>query len=192
MIAKIIQASLEQIDRLGTKKWIGFAFTWMACMAARANEPDRAMHNLEVFVKAFTSRNGFHLNGDYKRLGYSDFVYRPFTLEGNFGASQAVHRNTVAKLRAALFGCFPPLRKNGATWPTVTSAPRGHSPFPPDARPARPPGFVSAPSEARHFGSAIRSTDAKCHGTAMTSKKSATIMSVHSVSVRCWKETPTR
>ena len=49
------------------------------------------MDKLEIFVKAFVSRNGFNLNGDYKDLGYSAFKYRPFTLEANFGAVQAVH-----------------------------------------------------------------------------------------------------
>jgi alpha-L-fucosidase 2 len=43
------------------------------------------------FVNAFTLRNGFHANGDQTKSGYSDFTYRPFTLEGNFLASQAVH-----------------------------------------------------------------------------------------------------
>jgi len=88
---KIIAASLEQLDRLGTKAWVGFGFTWYACLAARAGDADRAVKNLEIFVKAFISRNGFNLNGDYKRLGYSNFSYRPFTLEANFAAAQAVH-----------------------------------------------------------------------------------------------------
>ena len=88
---RIIQASLDQIDRLGTGQWIGFGFTWYSCIAARADDADRALKNLEIFVKAFISRNGFNLNGDYKRLGYSDYTYRPFTLEANFAAAQAVH-----------------------------------------------------------------------------------------------------
>ena len=88
---RIIQASLDQIDRLGTSQWVGFAFSWYSCIAARAGAAERALENLEIFVEAFVSRNGFNLNGDYKRLGYSDFDYRPFTLEANFAAAQAVH-----------------------------------------------------------------------------------------------------
>ncbi|PWM85057.1 MAG: hypothetical protein DBX90_03130, partial [Lentisphaerae bacterium] len=33
----------------------------------------------------------FHLNGDYRDLGDSVLKYRPFTLEGNFAAMQAIH-----------------------------------------------------------------------------------------------------
>ena len=88
---RIIDASLAEIDRLGTAAWCGYSFSWMSCIAARAAMPDRALKNLEIYLKAFVSRNGFHLNGDYKRLGHSGFSYRPFTLEGNFAAGQAVH-----------------------------------------------------------------------------------------------------
>ncbi len=88
---RTIAASLAQLDKLGTGAWCGYSFSWMACMAARAGQPETAAKYLELFVKAFISRNGFHLNGDYKRLGYSGFTYRPFTLEGNFAAGQAVH-----------------------------------------------------------------------------------------------------
>jgi alpha-L-fucosidase 2 len=44
-----------------------------------------------VFLRAFVSRNGFNLNGDYKNQGFSCWKYRPFTLEANFAAAQAVH-----------------------------------------------------------------------------------------------------
>jgi alpha-L-fucosidase 2 len=46
---------------------------------------------LERYLDAFVSPNGFHLNGDFKNLGYSVYKYRPFTLEGNFAAVQAVN-----------------------------------------------------------------------------------------------------
>jgi len=88
---KIIEASLKQIEELGTRNWCGYSFSWMACIAARAGRPDVALRNLDIFVNAFTSRNGFHLNGDQRGGQYSNFTYRPFTLEGNFAAAQAVH-----------------------------------------------------------------------------------------------------
>ncbi|TDE30382.1 hypothetical protein E0I61_05145 [Flavobacterium ranwuense] len=53
-------------------------------------DAEAAIKNLDVFVKAFVLRNGFHVNGDQTKSGYSKFTYRPFTLEGNFLASQAV------------------------------------------------------------------------------------------------------
>ena len=88
---KIIAASLDQLDRLGTKRWVGFGFSWLACISARCGDAQRAEENLGIFLKAFISRNGFNLNGDYKRLGYAAASYRPFTLETNFAAGQAVH-----------------------------------------------------------------------------------------------------
>lgn len=86
-----IARSLGQIDTYGPGYWCGYSFSWMACIAARAGQPEKARLMLELFVKAFISRNGFHLNGDYKNQGLSAFKYRPFTLEGNFAAAQGVH-----------------------------------------------------------------------------------------------------
>jgi hypothetical protein len=54
-------------------------------------DAEAAYHNLDVFVNAFVLRNGFHVNGDQTGMGFSSFTYRPFTLEGNFLATQAVH-----------------------------------------------------------------------------------------------------
>ncbi len=87
----IIRASLAQIDCLGTGYWCGYSFSWMSCIAARAGQAERARMMLELYLRAFVSRNGFHLNGDFKNQGLSLFKYRPFTLEGNFAAGQAVH-----------------------------------------------------------------------------------------------------
>ena len=42
------------------------------------------------FWESFCSVNGFHLNGDYKNRGYSSFHYRPFTLEANMYAADAL------------------------------------------------------------------------------------------------------
>lgn len=46
-------------------------------------------YNLSIH---FLSRNGFHLNGDYKNSGVCDFHYRPFTLEADFLAAHAVQK----------------------------------------------------------------------------------------------------
>jgi len=87
----IIDASLAQQEALGTSQWCGYSFSWTACMAARVLKPELAHKNLAIFVEAFVSRNGFHINGDQTQGKYSNFHYRPFTLEGNFAAAQAVH-----------------------------------------------------------------------------------------------------
>jgi alpha-L-fucosidase 2 len=87
----IIAASCKHYDALGTSQWTGFTFSWMACLRARVGDAEVAIKYLDIYEKAFILRNGFHSNGDQTKLGYSSYTYRPFTLEGNFLASQAVH-----------------------------------------------------------------------------------------------------
>ena len=86
-----IKASLAQWDRLGTQAWCGYSFSWMSALRARVGDPEAAVRNLDIFVKAFLLRNGFHANGDQTKSGFSSFTYRPFTLEGNMLADAAVH-----------------------------------------------------------------------------------------------------
>jgi alpha-L-fucosidase 2 len=86
----IIAASLKQWDALGTSAWCGYSFSWMACLRARVGDAEAALRHLDIYTKAFILRNGFHANGDQLRAGFSNFTYRPFTLEGNFLAAQAV------------------------------------------------------------------------------------------------------
>lgn len=84
---KTIDASLAELDRLGTDWWCGYSFAWLASMAARAKDGEKAADALEIFANAFVLRNSFHCNGDQSGKGYSKFDYRPFTLEGNFAAA---------------------------------------------------------------------------------------------------------
>lgn len=88
---RIIAASLADWDRHGTQGWCGYSFAWMACLRARVGDAEAAWRNLDIYTRAFILRNGFHANGDQTRSGYSGFTYRPFTLEGNFLAMDAVH-----------------------------------------------------------------------------------------------------
>ena len=87
----MIRASLRQYDQLGTSAWCGYSFTWMSALRARVGDAEAALRHLDLFVKAFILRNGFHANGDQTKSGFSSFTYRPFTLEGNFLAAAAVH-----------------------------------------------------------------------------------------------------
>jgi alpha-L-fucosidase 2 len=89
--AQRIKASLAQWDKLGTSQWCGYSFAWMSGLKARTGDAEGALRDLDIFVKAFITRNGFHVNGDQTKSGFSSFTYRPFTLEGNFAALQAVH-----------------------------------------------------------------------------------------------------
>jgi len=88
---QIIEASLKEIEKFGTRAWTGYSFSWFACVLARVNRPELALQYLTYYERAFILRNGFHANGDQLGTGLSGFSYRPFTLEGNFLAMEAVH-----------------------------------------------------------------------------------------------------
>jgi alpha-L-fucosidase 2 len=88
---QIIAASLADWDKAGTRAWCGYSFSWMACLRARVGDAEAALRNLDIYTHAFILRNGFHANGDQTGSGFSSFTYRPFTLEGNFLAMEAVH-----------------------------------------------------------------------------------------------------
>ena len=88
---QIIAASLADWDKSGTQAWCGYSFSWMACLRARVGDAEAALRNLDIYAHAFILRNGFHANGDQTGSGFSSFTYRPFTLEGNFLAMEAVH-----------------------------------------------------------------------------------------------------
>lgn len=89
--ARLIDASLRDWEKLGTSAWCGYTFSWMAALRARTGDAEEAVRNLDIYTRAFTLRNGFHANGDQTRSGFSNFTYRPFTLEGNFLAMHAIH-----------------------------------------------------------------------------------------------------
>lgn len=86
-----INATLDQLKAMGTDWWTGYSFSWAACMFARAGRAEEALDYLTKYL-AFTGPNGFHLNGDQTKSGLSKFTYRPFTLEGNFLAMEAIHQ----------------------------------------------------------------------------------------------------
>jgi alpha-L-fucosidase 2 len=87
----VIKNSLRQIEEKGTRLWCGYSFSWMANLYARAKDGDSAAKMLRIFATNFCSVNSFHLNGDQKGGQYSNFTYRPFTLEGNFAFAQGIH-----------------------------------------------------------------------------------------------------
>lgn len=87
---RIINASLADLDSLGTSAWVGYSFSWLASLRARAEDGRGAAEALRIFAEAFCSPNTFHLNGDQTGSGYSNYTYRPFTLEGNFAFAAGV------------------------------------------------------------------------------------------------------
>ncbi len=71
----IIKASLADLDARGTSQWCGYSFAWLANLAARARDGEKAERALEVFSRPSVCRNGFHANGDQSGQGYSNFRY---------------------------------------------------------------------------------------------------------------------
>jgi len=87
---RTIRSALDELDRLGPDWWCGYSYSWLANLAARAKDGERAERALEIFAHAFCTANSFHVNGDQTGSGFSKFTYRPFTLEGNFAAAAGV------------------------------------------------------------------------------------------------------
>ncbi len=87
---RIIDACIRDIEKLGTKWFCGYSFAWLAELYCIQRNGKKAAETLEVFWKYFCLPNGFHCNGDYQKKGYSAFDYRPFTMEGNFCAVDAL------------------------------------------------------------------------------------------------------
>lgn len=88
---RIINASIRRIEALGTAGWVGFSYAWYAILKSIQRDGSACAAALHDFYRGFLSPNGFHLNGDFKFLGLCELHYRPFTLEANFLAAQAVN-----------------------------------------------------------------------------------------------------
>ena len=86
--------------------WVGFSFVWMAHLYAVQGNGEGAYEQLRIFWESFCSLNGFHLNGDYKRRGYTTFHYRPFTLEANMYAADGL-QEMLLQTRKGRIDLFP-------------------------------------------------------------------------------------
>ena len=87
---KIYNNSIFELEYLGTGMWVGFSFAMSAQIYAMAENGNAAYERLYQFANGFVAENGFHLNGDFKKNGYTTFHYRPFTLESLFGFCDAL------------------------------------------------------------------------------------------------------
>ncbi len=86
----IILNTLKNLEKNGSDFWTGYSFSWQGNLYARAFEGEKAAESLRIFAKCFCLKNSFHVNGDQCKAGYSKFLYRPFTLEGNFAFASAI------------------------------------------------------------------------------------------------------
>ncbi|WP_157492859.1 glycosyl hydrolase family 95 catalytic domain-containing protein [Echinicola pacifica] len=76
--------TINNLKKQGSSAWVGYSFSWLASLQARILHGDGAAETLSIFANNFCLPNSFHVNGDQSGQGYSNFTYRPFTLEGNF------------------------------------------------------------------------------------------------------------
>lgn len=87
---RIIDTSIRNLEYLGSGAWCGYSYAWMAELYAVVGNGNGAASRLHAFWEAFCSPNGFHVNGDYKNMGFSGTHVRIFTLEGNMCAADAL------------------------------------------------------------------------------------------------------
>lgn len=88
---RIYESTLLDLETLGTGLWVGFSFAMSAQIYAMAKRGNAAGERVYQFCRGFVAENGFHLNGDFKYYGYTQWHYRPFTLESLFGFCDALH-----------------------------------------------------------------------------------------------------
>lgn len=112
--AKIIDATVLDYERWGTGMWVGFSFAWMSHLYGIQKNGEGAYEQLRIFWESFCSPNGFHLNGDYKKRGYTTFHYRPFTLEANMYAADALQEMLMQQQKDILH-IFPAVPENWKT-----------------------------------------------------------------------------
>jgi len=78
----------------------------MAELYAVQGNGEGAAYHLKLFWENFCSPNGFNLNGDYKKRGVSWWHYRPFTLETNMCAADAL-QEMLLKTESGVIKVFP-------------------------------------------------------------------------------------
>ncbi len=101
-VRKLLDDTLNHLDFLGSGQWVGFSWPWQAIMELRMGNPAKAVRFIKTFLQGFCTVNGFNVNGDFKNLGVSAYKYRPFTLETNFEAQEAMHELLLSENRGVL------------------------------------------------------------------------------------------
>lgn len=87
---QVIDKTLANLLAVGSDAFCGYSFSWLGSLQARDFDGEGAAKSLRIFAENFVLPNSFHANGEQHNRGYSDFKYRPFTLEGNFAFAAAI------------------------------------------------------------------------------------------------------
>lgn len=102
---RIIDASLEDNAKLGHYYYVGYSFPWRAELYAIQRNGEKAYEALYTFWNYYCLPNGFHCNGDYKDQLNCNWTYRPFTLEGNICAADALQEMLLQDIDHKLVIC---------------------------------------------------------------------------------------
>ena len=86
----IIKKDTDHLVSFSTSEWVGFSFVEASGLYSLIGDGDNAYKYLKIFIDAFIHPNGFHMNCDYKHLGYSDLNCYVMTLEANMGANRSI------------------------------------------------------------------------------------------------------
>lgn len=112
--SEIIRRTINNLDDKGSSEYVGYSFSWLANMKARAFDGKGAAEALKIFATSFCLPNSFHVNGDQSGKGYSNFTYRPFTLEGNFAFAAGL-QEMLLQSHTDLIHIFPAIPSEWAT-----------------------------------------------------------------------------
>jgi alpha-L-fucosidase 2 len=111
-VQQVLTNTLRNLEKFGPDYWCGYSYSWAGNLYARAFDGERAAKSLKDFALCFTLPNSFHVNGDQSKSGKSKFLYRPFTLEGNFAFASGLQEMLIQS-HTGIIQVFPAIP---ATW----------------------------------------------------------------------------
>lgn len=90
---QIVAATMRNYDKTSStyQTWTGWSFPWMSSIRSRIGQAESAYKFLDIFIKGWITRNGFHMNTDLHGVTPITGQDWLFTIEGNMLANQAVH-----------------------------------------------------------------------------------------------------
>jgi len=113
---EIVNNTINNLLEKGSDWYVGYSFSWLANLQARAFDGEAAAKTLRIFAENFCLPNSFHVNGEQHNKGYSKFKYRPFTLEGNFAFAAAIQEMLIQS-HTGVVQIFPAIPKS---WETLS------------------------------------------------------------------------
>ena len=111
---RMIDATIQNLETLGRKEWVGYSVAWMAQLYIVQGNGDKAAELLHDFFSYCCTSNGFHVNGDFQKKTDFHMKYRLFTLEGNFIATDAIQEMLLYSEKGRL-NLFPAIPSNWKT-----------------------------------------------------------------------------